>query len=76
MKINKTHNEKLLSLLEELYREAEYIDFIDRKINIKEEITDADRNTLDRNNVDTWLIEKIILPALRGAIINQELPNF
>lgn len=76
MKTNKTHNEKILSLLEELYRESEYIDLIDRRINTKEEITDADKETLDRNNVDTWLIEEVILPALRDAIINQELPNF
>lgn len=76
MKTNKTHNEKILSLLEELYRESEYIDLIDRRINTKDEITDADKETLDRNNVDTWLIEEIILPALRDAIINQELTNF
>ena len=76
MKTNKTHNEKILSLLEELYRESEYIDLIDRRINTKDEITDDDKETLDRNNVETWLIEEIILPALRDAIINQELTNF
>lgn len=75
MKLSKEHNEKLLMLLEEYYRESEYISYVDRRIQIKEDITEVDAIALQHNTIDEWLIEEVILPAIKSAIIKQELPK-
>lgn len=60
-------------LLDEYTSKAEYIDLVDRKIHTKEPF---DLVALQHNTVDDWLITEVILPAIKSAIINQELPNF
>jgi len=73
MKINKHHNVALLELLESNRIELDKV-----KSNVPE-MTDNDewfaKMESGQDNKE-WLIEVVIIPALKAAIINQELKNF
>jgi len=73
MKTEKEHTQKLIMLLEDYTSKAEYIDLVDRKIHTEEPF---DLTALRYNTVDEWLVTEVILPSIKSAIINQELPNF
>lgn len=73
MKINKHHNKALLDLLESNKIELDKV-----KSNVLE-MTNNDEwfaKMESGQDIKEWLIEVVIMPALKAAIINQELKNF
>jgi len=73
MKTNKHHNTTLLGLIEKNQEQLELI----RSRSHSKEATKEWKDIMDSHwDVEHWLIEEVIKPALKEAIINQELKNW